>query len=103
MANLEEVDPDQWAPLYEPTDFNEVHGPLTIEEYRLPEDDLKTWAERCSRIREAIVEKSRRYMDAEPEAPIINGGARTRRGQKLSKAEHNVEGLPEAELRRWAQ
>ena len=42
---MEEEDEDDWAPLYEPTEFNEAHKPLKIEQYKLPKEDLLTWAE----------------------------------------------------------
>ena len=45
VQNMEEVNDDEWAPLYEPNDFNEVHKPLQVEQYKLPEEDLLTWAE----------------------------------------------------------
>ena len=31
VANLEEVDLDQWTPLFDPVSFNEVNQPLEIE------------------------------------------------------------------------
>ena len=37
VANLEEGDPDQWAPLFDPQAFNEANQPLTLEQYRLSE------------------------------------------------------------------
>ena len=45
IANLEEEDNHSWAPLYEPTEFNEEHKPLKLEQYKLPKEDLLTWAE----------------------------------------------------------
>ena len=35
VEELPEVEPDAWRPLFEPADFNEAHGPLEIEAYRL--------------------------------------------------------------------
>ena len=29
------VDPDHWTPVFEPTDFNDTHGPLQLDDYRL--------------------------------------------------------------------
>ena len=31
VSNLPPVDPDGWAPLFDPTDFNEANQPLTTE------------------------------------------------------------------------
>ena len=31
VSNLPPVDPDGWAPLFDPTDFNETNQPLTTE------------------------------------------------------------------------
>ena len=45
VAELPMCGADQWAPLFEPHDFGEAHGPLLIENYQLPEEDLRTWAE----------------------------------------------------------
>ena len=44
IANMEEADDGNWAPLFEPTEFNEAHKPLKVEQYRLPKEDLQTWA-----------------------------------------------------------
>ena len=55
------VDMDEWKPLFEPTDFNNVHGPLTIEDYRMTPDDLRSWAERAIKLRVVIVERARKY------------------------------------------
>ena len=46
VAELPVVDPESWAPLYDPNAFNKAHGPLELEKYRLPEDDLEEWAVR---------------------------------------------------------
>ena len=45
MATMPAVDPESWMPLFDPSDFNKAHGPLEVEDYRLPVDDLKTWAD----------------------------------------------------------
>ena len=45
VANLAEVDADRWSPLFEPTDFNNERGPLTVEGFRLSDDELRDWAE----------------------------------------------------------
>ena len=53
------VDPDGWEPLFEPQDFVEANGPLEIEQYRLPSEDLQTWADRAVRLRASIVERAK--------------------------------------------
>ena len=45
VATMPAVDPDSWMPLFDPSDFNKAHGPLEVEHYQLPVDDLKTWAD----------------------------------------------------------
>ena len=37
---MEEVDPDQWAALFDPQEFNDANQPLKIEQYILPPEDL---------------------------------------------------------------
>ena len=32
---LRPADQDEWAPVFEPTSFNDIHGPLEVEPYRL--------------------------------------------------------------------
>ena len=54
VSNMEPVDEDRWTPLFEPTDFNNQHQPLEIENYKLSEADLKTWADRCTALRATI-------------------------------------------------
>ena len=58
VAAMLVVDPDSWAPLFDPQDFTEVHGPLEIESFRLPSEDLKTWADRVIRLRSSIVQRA---------------------------------------------
>ena len=35
VADLPPVDPETWQPLFEPGDFNDEHGPLEIDTYKL--------------------------------------------------------------------
>ena len=55
---MEPVDPDGWEPLFDPHKFNDDNGPLEIEQYRLPKDDLQIWAERCVKLRATIAGKA---------------------------------------------
>ena len=59
VAAMPAVDPDDWSPLFEPHDFAEANGPLEIEPYRLPPEDLQTWADRAIRLRASIVERAK--------------------------------------------
>ena len=90
---MQEVNDDDWAPLFEPTEFNEEHKPLKLEQYKLPSEDLRTWAERCVSIRAAIIERSKLYLDEVLLVEASYFSSRSRRGNKKSTAEHNVEGL----------
>ena len=56
VASLSEADQQGWSPLFEPVEFNDEHGPLTIENYRLSQDQLRSWAVRATNIRSSIVE-----------------------------------------------
>ena len=97
---MEEEAEDNWAPLYEPTEFNEAHKPLMVEQYKLPKEDLLTWAERCISIRTAIVDKSKLFLEEEPNIEVSIDRSRGRRGYRKSTAEQNIEGLQEQELKR---
>ena len=59
VADMDSDEDAEWSPLFEPTDFNKEHGPLEVEEYRLPADDLKAWAERCVALRSSIAERAK--------------------------------------------
>ncbi len=107
VAALEEQ-PD-WDPLFEPTSFNENHKPLTVQGYKLAEEELEVWGETCSKIREKIMARAARVSLAEQarvEQPRVEqheevGSAdRRRRGLKRSRPADNVEGRTEADLRR---
>ena len=85
VDELPAVDPDHWTPLFEPTDFNDNHGPLQLEDYRLSQEELKRWAERCTAIRAAIVQRARELVQQEPEEPDQVENVRSRRGRPRSK------------------
>ena len=40
VDELPKVDMDQWQLHFEPNDFNNEHGPLTLDSYRLSQDDM---------------------------------------------------------------
>ena len=58
VASMSEADQPDWSPMFEPVEFNEVHGPLVIENYRLSQDDLRYWAVRATDLRSSIVERA---------------------------------------------
>ena len=58
VAELPAVDSDSWSPLFEPVEFNEAHAPLQVEDYRLSQEELKTWAERVIMLRTAISDRA---------------------------------------------
>ena len=35
VSNIIAGNPEDWVPLFEPTSFNECHGPLELEKYSL--------------------------------------------------------------------
>ena len=41
VSLLTESSQPLWRPIFEPIQFNEEHGPLTIEDYRLSQDQLQ--------------------------------------------------------------
>ena len=57
--------PDEWAPMFEPNEFNERHKPLTLEGYRLSEEELEVWGEACTTIRKKITERAARFVVAD--------------------------------------
>ena len=44
IEQLDTLPEDQWMPLFEPAQFNEQHGPLELDHYRLTSDQLEEWA-----------------------------------------------------------
>lgn len=92
-------DTDQWRPAFDPESFAKENQPLSLERFKLSEDELKAWAERCSRIRAEIDSKAKRLVPEEPAVDRGNAVPRSRKGQKRSKASHNPEGLRESELK----
>ena len=51
IEEMQPADPSLWQPLFEPAAFNEAHGPLLVENFRLNEAQLRDWAGRCVRLR----------------------------------------------------
>ena len=51
VVALPSVEPDAWAPLFDPEQFTKDHGPLLVDDYRLTPLELERWAVRASRIR----------------------------------------------------
>lgn len=102
VAELPAVDSSGWAPLFDPVEFNEAHAPLQVEDYRLPQEEMKTWAERTIRLRAAI--NDRAQDEAEPETNEEDGEEPPVRGRgiKRSRPEHNSEGRTEKDLREQA-
>jgi len=103
LQSLEAVDADdsldEWAPLFDPESFTQAHQPLSLDRYRLSEEELKAWAQRLVRLRAEIDQRAKRLVDVEPAAEMDAVIPRSRKGQKRSTAAHNVEGLKEEELR----
>ena len=60
VASLPESNHPGWSPIFEPVEFNEAHGPLAIEDYRLSTDELHSWAVRATTLRSTIAERSKR-------------------------------------------
>ena len=56
VVDLPEVDPNEWTPSFDPASFNLTHGPLEIENFRLTQADLRSWADRCVNLRRVINE-----------------------------------------------
>ena len=47
VADLPEVDPDSWTPLFLAEDFVKEHDDLRLELFRLPREDLEVWVWRA--------------------------------------------------------
>ena len=54
VMDLPPVDPDVWAPTFDPTDFNEKNRPLYIDDYKMSEPELKYWSVRATILRKKI-------------------------------------------------
>ena len=100
VANLPAVDPDDWKPLFEPTDYNEAHGPLEIEGNKLSSEEMLSWAERAVQIRESITLRSKQYVANQDEEGLQEQPARSQKGLKKSKRSHNPSGKSEADLKK---
>ena len=59
-------DEAQWKPLFDPSDFNNEHGPLIVDDYRLSQEDMLSWAERVIKLRVDINNWAKEYSDLEP-------------------------------------
>ena len=94
-----EGDEDDWQPLFDPDDFTQANQPLSLDRFRLTEDELKSWAERLSRLRASITERANSWANVEPEAAAQAPSGRSRRGHKRSLPKHNIDGLSEAAMR----
>ena len=103
VATLPAVDAESWAPLFEPADFNEAHGPLQLDDYRLSQEELRSWAERIIKIRAAIIAKAESLSEPQSQNVSVNDQSVRGRGLKRSRPSHNVEGRTERELREQAQ
>ena len=66
VEELPAAEPDAWKPLFEPTEFNDAHGPLEVAAYKLTDAQLLQWAQRCVKIRAEIAEKAMRQINQEP-------------------------------------
>ena len=44
VEQLPEARQHEWEPLFEPADFNEQHGPLELDRYRLTSAEMEAWA-----------------------------------------------------------
>ena len=99
VSALELDNSENWSPVFEPTDFNEAHGPLKLQSYRLSTDELRDWAERTVKIRVAILERAKAYADNIDEGVPDQDGNQRSRSQKKSKAIHNIEQRSEKDLK----
>lgn len=67
VAELPAEGDEAWNALFDPNAFNELNKPLEFEKYRLPQEDLKTWANRAINLRIRIVERSKSFIDNQEE------------------------------------
>ena len=99
MAELPPADPDLWKPRFEPGAFNDAHGPLEVEAYKLSNGELKDWASRCVKLRSKIETNADRYVQRAPYEPDQEVNNRSRKGHKKSKTKDNPQGKTLKELR----
>ena len=61
----EEADDDQeeWQALFDIDAFTRANQPLLLDRFRLSEEELKTWAERCTKLRTVIEVKAKQRAE----------------------------------------
>jgi len=95
----EDEEVDQWRAYFDPEHFIAENQPLTLDRFRLTTPELKTWAERMTKIRADITAKASRLKQHEPVEHNEVEEPRSRKGYKRSRPSHNSEGLTEQELK----
>ena len=72
VTELELDGESHWETLFDPLKFNEDHGPLLLEQYRLNNEELATWAKKSVKLRKSIEEKAKEVTEPEPDVEVDN-------------------------------
>ena len=89
VDHKDDEDVDEWQATFDPEVFTKANQPLSLDRFRLSEEELKEWAERITKIRAGIETKAKSHNDAEPVSEIENEVPRSRKGHKRSMPTHN--------------
>lgn len=92
------ADPDEWQAAFDPDAFTSANQPLSLTRFRLTEEQLRSWAERLTRMRAEVEARAKRFIIAEPHAEEDDQVQRSRKGLKRSVPAHNPDRLSEGEL-----
>ena len=92
--------------LFDPRAFQEANPELTLADNVLDDDELLSWARRCTAIRACFKEETNKLKAGDPQEQgraastrATKLGLRSRRGLKYSSKGKNVSGLTERELK----
>ena len=87
VDSMRPVDPDSWKPLFEPNEFNNAHGPLLKDNYKLSEAELVNWLQRCESLRDRFLQDSQIYRSdrVRPISPVQRPTSNKRQTHSMAK------------------
>ena len=81
----------QWRAFFDPEHFTQENQPLSLDRFKLTTEELRTWAERMTRMRADITAKADRLKRPDPVDDDQAEEPRPRKGYKRSKPSHNFD------------
>lgn len=76
LESEDEGDPGEWQALFDLDAFTEANQPLSLDRFRLSEEELREWAERLTRLRAEIEGRAGRLAHSEPEGDVADQNSR---------------------------